>query len=126
MVERIEEITAVDAQIFEAMGVELEKRAERYALCTSRASFGHPACEDAEGVERDSGHVRPLAGKRISHWSSPSFRSGRGGSARGGGDQERLAPQLSITDVDEIRACHSFVQQIEFIYTINTGDGETR
>ena len=78
MMERVEQITAIDAQIFETMGIELEKRAERYALCASRASFGHPAPEGAEGVERDGGHVRPLARKRISHKSSPFVRLAEG------------------------------------------------
>lgn len=61
MMQCIEEIGAIDAEVLKPVAVELEKRAERDALGTSRASFGNPACEDAEGVERDSGHLRPLA-----------------------------------------------------------------
>src|SRR5688572_19939920 len=71
MVQSIEQVAAVDTKVIEPVGVVLEKRAQRDALSPGRANFGHQPPEGAKGVERDGGHGRPLARKRISHESSP-------------------------------------------------------
>ena len=75
-VKRVEQVRALDAEVAQAVRIELEKAFEGHALVPLGAQLGKPMCDQPEGIERQRGGSRPLARKHERHETSP-FSKGR-------------------------------------------------
>ena len=68
---RARRMLRINAEIFEASGVVVEKRLEGDAASSRSPGFGEPVHQCAQRVGRCGSHRRPLARKQVDHGPSP-------------------------------------------------------
>src|SRR3569833_260552 len=91
---RVEQVAAVDAEVVEAMRIEVEKAFEGEPLASLGLRADEQRGDETDRIEGRSGGRRPLARKHERHESSPMFHDAWQ-RAPGGGGNGRL-PMTAI------------------------------